>query len=84
MATLITVEGLLIDDYPSQTLIQWQEAVGGMVQPVYHNDYVLLVNEEGVLLNLPPNEVATAFVMGRHALFGNALMFTRSEWDELG
>ena len=82
MATLITVEGLLID-YPSQTLIQWQEAVGGMVQPVYHNDYVLLVNEEGILLNLPPNEVATAFVMGRHFLFGNALMFTRSEWDEL-
>lgn len=56
------------------TLKQLQDAVGGYIEPVYLPDLnpegiVLLVNEEGLLQGLPPNENLYPFFFCGNVVF---------------
>lgn len=64
MARLIRTDGVeeQLDDVSLESL---QAAVGGYIQIVYINtDEMLVINEEGKLLNLSYNKEATLIVQG--------------------
>lgn len=68
MASIIRSKGVVEDITPKNgkkfSLKEAQTVVGGLVQLVrLANDCILLVNEEGKLLGLPYNEVATACII---------------------
>ena len=60
------------------TLEEMQKYVGGYIELIYLNDgMVLVVNEEGLILNLPYNERATntALAEGKeHHIVGDVLL----------
>ena len=72
------------------SLKELQDYVGGYIQVVplidsqaeEWKDFVVLVNEEGMLLNLPLNPLSypTNFFLG-HKLFGNVLIIHKSNWE---
>ena len=72
------------------SLKELQDYVGGYIQVVplidsqaeEWKDFVVLVNEEGMLLNLPLNPVSYPlnFFLG-HKLFGNVLIIHKSNWE---
>lgn len=48
-----------IEELPNGDLATLQNAVGGYIEPVYLNEMVMWVNEEGLLRGLPINLAAT-------------------------
>lgn len=69
------------------SLKELQDYVGGYIQVVpliqpEWKDFVVLVNEEGMLLDLPLNPLSyiTNFFLG-HKLFGNVLIIHKSNWE---
>ena len=61
------------------TLEEMQKCVGGYIELIYLNDgMVLVVNEEGLILNLPYNERATIFATAlegkEHHIVGDVLL----------
>ena len=54
MATLIKTDGTHIENYKITGLLAKQEAVGGYIEPVYTEKWVVLVNEEGTIKKLTP------------------------------
>ena len=73
------------------SLKELQDYVGGYIQVVplidsqaeEWKDFVVLVNEEGMLLNLPLNPLSYigSFFLG-HKLFGNVLNIHKSNWED--
>jgi len=73
------------------SLKELQDYVGGYIQVVplidsqaeEWKDFVVLVNEEGMLLNLPLNPLSYigSFFLG-HKLFGNVLIIHKSNWED--
>ena len=65
------------------TLKQAQEIVGGLVEMVHspnNPDVQVLVNEEGLLLDLPWNEEATKYA--QTGIVGNAIVLKGdAKWD---
>lgn len=47
------------------TLSEMQKAVNGLIEVIYLDDLVMIVNEEGKLMDLPHNTQATQKVKGR-------------------
>jgi hypothetical protein len=80
MALLIKTNGTQNPNYEAETLAQMQKAVGGFIEPIYINDKVILVNEEGLIMNLEYNE--TASEMCGQALVGDVLVLTQKEWNK--
>lgn len=80
MGLLIKTDGTENPNYEANTLAQMQQAVGGWIEPIYFNEKVILVNEEGLLMNLDYNE--TASNMCGISLVGDVLVLTRKEWDK--
>ena len=87
MAKWIKASGEVIDVTPKNegktfTLEELKEYVGGWIQCVYLNKHqVLVINEEGKLLNLPYNAIATeayrlAFQPNNDCIVGDALLCT--------
>lgn len=66
----INVDGRT-EEWPVTGLRDMQRAVGGSIEPVPFGSGVAYVNEEGLLLNLPENAVASRTVGAR--LFGPVL-----------
>lgn len=69
------------------SLKELQNYVGGYIQVVpliqpEWKDFVVLANEEGMLLDLPLNPLSyiTNFFLG-HKLFGNVLIIHKSNWE---
>lgn len=66
------------------TLDEMQAFVGGRIEFVHlDNDMILCINEEGKLLELPPNLIATAYAMpylreGDY-IAGHAVLMTTTE-----
>lgn len=62
------------------TLPQLQNAVGGYIEMVPYGAKVrqwkMVCNEEGLLIGLPPNQLATALAHETHYLVGS-IVFTR-------
>ena len=79
MATLIKSDGSQYD-YPNFVGYEAkQEAVGGYFEPVYLDGKVLIVNEEGLITDLPLNE--TASLMAMQTIVGDVLLLSREEWE---
>ena len=82
MALLILPDGTFLENWPCDTLQDWQNAVEGYVEAIHlRNGDTMLVNEEGMLLNLPINEYATSYGDNHHVIFGRALVLTPEEWE---
>ncbi len=79
MARLIKSNGDTIADYSCSSLKAMQDAVGGYIEPVYTSRWVVLVNEEGLLNNLPINIEVSALC--GHPIVGDALVMTHNEWN---
>lgn len=79
MARLIKSNGDTIADYSCSSLKAMQEAVGGYIEPVYTSRWVVLVNEEGFLNNLPIN-IEVSAICGQ-PIVGDALVMTWEDWD---
>tara|TARA_B110000977_G_scaffold199666_1_gene287744 strand:+ start:4723 stop:4962 length:240 start_codon:yes stop_codon:yes gene_type:complete len=78
MATLIKSDGTKELNVDISTLSQMQKMVGGMIEFVYLRDgNMLIVNEEGLLNNLPQNEQASE-IYG-HPLVGDVVHCGREE-----
>ena len=81
MARLIQTDNIIKNDVDISTLERMQKLVGGYIEFVYVNDrgIILVCNEEGLLLNLPPNEqVAKMYGI---ALVGDVIEARRDEID---
>lgn len=87
MAKLIKTSGEVINVTPKNegkpfTLEELKEYVGGWIECIYLNKHqVMVINEEGKLLNLPYNTIATeayrlAFQPTNDFIVGDALICT--------
>jgi hypothetical protein len=56
----LTVDGKLTEYETKATLSDMQKAVGGYIEPVDVDDFTVMVNEEGLLIDLPLNLIASA------------------------
>lgn len=61
-------------------LAEMQNIVGGYIEqlPANNGEYVLIVNEEGKLLNLEYNPLATLFYNNRDTIVGNVIFCLKS------
>ena len=81
MATLITTDGEVVDNYDASDLGKKQNAVGGYIEYVRTRlGMTFIVNEEGMLLGLKPNMLASS--MAEPLILGNALMVDQKEIEE--
>ncbi len=82
MALLIVPDGTLLEGWPADNLEDWTQAVEGYVEAIHlRNGDTMLVNEEGLVRNLPINEYASSFCDHQHVIFGRALVLTPEEWE---
>ena len=83
MARLITVEGSAKEVTPNDgerfTLEEMQALVGGLIQPVYTDDGIILVNEEGLLIGMDLN--IRASMLAGQPLVGPALLCNDKEFN---
>ena len=81
MAILITTDGEVVDNYDASDLNKLQSAVGGYVEIVQTRlDMTFVVNEEGMLLGLKPNYLATS--LSGMLMLGNVLLVKPNELAE--
>ena len=79
MAKLVKTDGTMYDPYPCETLEDLQKGVDGYIEPVYTDEWVALVNEEGRLKDLPYNSIASSML--NQMIVGNAIIMTHEEWQ---
>jgi len=81
MAILITTDGEVVDNYDASDLGKKQNAVGGYIEYVRTRlGMTFIVNEEGMLLGLKPNMLASN--LAEMLLLGNVLMVSQEEIEE--
>jgi len=65
---------------PNNMLRELQEIVGGYIQPIYlGNGEVMIVNEEGLMIGLPHNQVASRIAGQR--IVGVAVVMDEKDFD---
>lgn len=78
MAILITTDGEVVDNYDASDLGKKQNAVGGYIEYVRTRlGMTFIVNEEGMLLGLKPNMLASN--LAEMLLLGNVLIVSQEE-----
>lgn len=81
MAILITTDGEVVDNYDASDLGKKQNAVGGYIEYVRTRlGMTFIVNEEGMLLGLKPNMLASN--LAEMLLLGNVLMVSQEEIEK--
>jgi hypothetical protein len=81
MAILITTDGEVVDNYDASSLSKKQSAVGGYIEYVRTRlGMTFIVNEEGMLLGLKPNMLASN--VAEMMLLGNVLIVKDNEIEE--
>lgn len=81
MAILITTDGEVVDNYDASDLSKKQNAVGGYIEYVRTRlGMTFIVNEEGMLLGLKPNMLASN--LAEMLLLGNVLIVSQEEIEE--
>jgi len=81
MIQLIKSDGTVTDNFTADTLKQKQDAVGGYIGVVYSNaDKVLIVNEEGMMRDLPLNEKASE--IAGHPIAGDVICLDREDYHK--
>lgn len=77
-AIVVKTDGSVNEVWADWDLAQIQNEVGGLIQPVEFGDkpYFAYINDEGKLLDLPVNEIATAlwYESGQRILLGDFLV----------
>lgn len=78
-AVIVDPDGTVRDTEIENSLDSYQAVVGGYIEGVFGKVAIMYVNEEGILLRLPPNPRATLFaqeILGRAGvvLYGTALI----------
>jgi hypothetical protein len=81
MAILITTDGEVVDNYDASSLSKKQSAGGGYSEYVRTRlGMTFIVNEEGMLLGLKPNMLASN--VAEMMLLGNVLIVKDNEIEE--
>lgn len=85
MAYMITIDGRKIE-LPDTKLETLQKAVDGYIEIINLGKKVMIVNEEGMLLHLPVNEMATLLLQAVsrfpvNPVLGNVVIADKSEID---
>jgi hypothetical protein len=80
MAILIEANGDVTPFYPINTLESLQKGVGGYIEIIYTKISVIIVNEEGLIHELPFNELGTNFA--GQPIVGNVIVCTKDEWKK--
>lgn len=89
-ALYVKADGMVLSIQPEEddkfTLAQMQELVGGFIEYVQlPNKMVMVVNEEGILRNLPVNVFATSLLLKTFGekltqmIYGDVLICSRKE-----
>jgi hypothetical protein len=83
-AVIVDPDGTVRHTDIEASLISYQTIVGGYIEGVLGKVATMYVNEEGLLLHLPPNPLATSFaerILGHYGiqLFGPALILGPSD-----
>ena len=81
MAYLICANGEEVSLMPHEydTFGKKQKLVGGYIEYVYLLHSVLIVNEEGLINDLPPNPTATMWA--ERLIVGDCIKLTREEFN---
>ena len=80
MATLLKADGSKQDNYEDITLTGMQKAVGGYIELVHlSKGKMLVVNEDGLRLNLPNNSEASK--LSGQTIVGDVLLMNHNEID---
>ena len=80
MAKLIKANGEVTENFQCIGLEPKQKAVGGYIEVVYTNNYVIYCNEDGLHMNLPLNLEVSA-LCGK-AIVGDCVVQTKKESRE--
>jgi len=59
MATLIKVDGTIVEDIAVDTLAKQQHYVDGYIEYGFRGDKIFIMNEEGLLRSMPVNQTAS-------------------------
>lgn len=77
-AVIVHPKGVVTVADIEDSLESFQHIVGGYIEPVFGDDYLVYVNEEGMVRGLPYNPLATEFTKNRlppgARLFGSAVI----------
>ena len=84
MAKIVKTNGEEIDVQPENgsdfSLGELQNIVGGLVEMIpYGTNELMVLNEEGKLIDLPVNNVATDLVCGMDVIVGDVLLCKGTE-----
>ena len=77
MAKLIKANGEVTNNFECIGLEPKQKAVGGYIEAVYTNKYVIYCNEDGLYMNLPMN-IEVSALCGR-VIVGDCVVMTHTE-----
>jgi len=77
MAKLIKANGEVTNNFQCIGLTPKQKAVGGYIEAVYTDKYVIFCNEEGLLMQLPMNLEVSA--MCGKVIVGDCVVMTHEE-----
>jgi len=77
MAKLIKANGEVTNNFECIGLEPKQKAVGGYIEAVYTNKYVIYCNEDGLYMNLPMN-IEVSALCGR-VIVGDCIVMTHEE-----
>ena len=84
MATIVKTNGEEVDVQPKNgrdfSLKEVQDIVGGLIEVIpYGTKELMVLNEEGKLINLPVNNVATDLICGIDDIVGDVLLCKATE-----
>ena len=82
MARLLKSSGEILPNVSISTLKEMQELVGGYIEFVYtEKKLVLIVNEEGLIISLPVNQMASE--IADQVIVGDVIEVPESEFQKL-
>lgn len=82
MARLLKASGEILPNVSISTLKEMQELVGGYIEFVYtEKKLVLIVNEEGLIISLPVNQMASE--IADQVIVGDVIEVPESEFNQL-
>ena len=82
MARLLKASGEILPNVSISTLKEMQELVGGYIEFVYtEKKLVLIVNEEGLIISLPVNQMASE--IANQVVVGDVIEVPELEFQKL-
>tara|TARA_R100000900_G_scaffold32549_1_gene26214 strand:+ start:205 stop:456 length:252 start_codon:yes stop_codon:yes gene_type:complete len=82
MARLLKASGEILPNVSISTLKEMQELVGGYIEFVYtEKQLVLIVNEEGLIMSLPVNQMASE--VADQVIVGDVIEVPELEFQKL-